>query len=258
MPFQLAKAFSPSYKLLAPAEQANGLLLRLAQWDSGATVQITNEPGRRFKVGFVQVLYENEIMATYESNFLISSCSPIPVMDGDTGLYPFYEEDVAASPEVDGTAGSVTVEASIYDSPQDPFRWYRVLPATNPIISLQYRLKFRTWLVVRDITTTPYPNSFAAVLTQFNYALEAKFNINVTRPLGQRCGLTDAIKKANKPELVNPPTPIHNCVWSGVVANDCLHEAWKPRTVVQSTTGPTGPVVTGIKVSDRIAQFGGS
>jgi hypothetical protein len=260
MPFRLAKAFSPSYKVLSPVEQADEFLLQLAEWDTGASVEITNEPGRTFKVGFVQVMYENEILATYESNFLRVTSSPIPVRDGDHGLIPFYEVNPAVSPEVDGAAGTVTVEPTIYDSPEDPFDWYRVpspVPS-NPIIALQYRLKFRTWLVVRDITAAPFPNTFEAVLAQFNYVLEAKFNIDVTRPVGSRCGLSDSIKKSNKPELVNPPTPIHACAWKALVANDCLNEVWTPRTVVKSSNAPVGPVTTGVSVQNRINQFGGS
>lgn len=259
MPFRLGRAFSPSYKLLSPLEQANDLLLQLAEWDSSALVEITNEPGRRFKVGFVQVLYENEILATYESNFLKVTCSPIPVLDSDPGMVPFYEDNPAVSPEVDGTAGTVRVEAKIYDSPEDPFDWYKVSgpPASNPMIGLQYRLKFHTWLVVRDITALPYPTTFEAVLSQFTYAVEAKFNVDVTRPVGQRCGMSDSVKKRNKPDLIDPPTPIHQCVWKNTVANECLNEVWTPRHVTKSTTGPVGPVVTGVNVRGRIAQFGG-
>ncbi|MBL8112926.1 MAG: hypothetical protein JNK60_08590 [Acidobacteria bacterium] len=252
MPFRLGKAFSPSYKLLKPLEQAGGLALQLAEWDSAALVEITNEPGKKFKVGFVQVLFDNEVVATYKSHILTVSCAPLPVLDSDPGMLPFYEADVAYSPEVDGAVGTVRAEAKIYDSPEDPFDWYKAPGTANPLINVRYRLKFKTWLVVRDITG-PLTQSFAAVLTQFNYVLEAGFNVDVTRPLGSRCGFATGSEKPNKPDLVSPTTPIHACVWKDVVANDCLSETWKDRALVVSSTAPIGAPNTGVNVKN-IAQ----
>src|SRR5690348_1663407 len=70
MAIALAKAFSPSFKVGKPIEEANFLKNQFAEWDTSAQVSITNEPGKRFKVGFVQILLECDVVFTFEKTLM--------------------------------------------------------------------------------------------------------------------------------------------------------------------------------------------
>lgn len=256
MTITLDAGFAPTYKLQKPDEtDAAELKLSLAKWDCSANVTISNEPGRRFKVGFVQVLYENEMVATYEKSKLVVTCDPLPVLDSDTGMYPWYDNSIADSPELLGTDGEVKVTATMDDEPDDPFDWERV--PGDPLIELSYRLKFHTWLCVRDITTNPYPESFEKVLCQFSYVIEASFKVDTSKPQGRRCTFATGTQSANRPEMVTPPRPINACIWKDVVANDQLSDIWSDRLVVRSGHPPVQNVTTNVSVKDIAKRFGG-
>ena len=254
MPFQLAQAFSPSYTVLKPDEQTNVVQVRGASWDSSASVRITSEPGRNFKVGFVQVLYESELIATYERHTL-SREYKLPVLDSDPGMFPWYEDSVADSPEVTGTNGSILVAPRIVDRPSSGLEWHFGGDAADPLLNVKWRKKFKTWLVVRDQDPTPLPTSFEAVLAQFNYAIEASFNVFVANAVGRRCVVATGQEKPNKPELVSPTTPIHSCIWIDRVANSSYRNVVKDRVVVKAAAAPPGPVVTGANVRELAKTF---
>lgn len=259
MPFKLAKTFAPTYKLKKPTEDADDVTLTFAQWVCDASVEVSNEAGKEFQIGFVQVLYECEMVNTYETKFLKRTVSPLPILDSDLGMFPWYDDDLQDTPKVQGTAGTVTAQCSMGDAPEHGFPWYEIpgAPGTNPLINIRHRMKFKTWLVVRDITGGARPRRFAAVLAQFGYVVEASFNVVVTNPLGQRCTFATGSEKANKPEMIAPPTPIHDCVWKDVVANSSCSDTWSPRPLVKSSTGPVGQVNTGVSVRDLARKFGG-
>ena len=124
------------------------------------------------------------------------------------------------------------------------------------MIDLFYRLKFHTWLCVRDITTNPYPEAFEKVLCQFSYTIEASFRVDTTKPLGQRCSFATGSQAANRPELVTPPRPVNACVWKDVVANDQLNDIWSDRLVVKSGYQPVQNVNTNVSVKDLAKNFG--
>jgi len=252
MSFQLAQAFSPSYTVLKPEELADKVQVRGASWDSSATVRISNEPGRSFKVGFVQVLYESELIATYETNTL-SREYKLPVLDSDPGMFPWYEDSVTDSPEVTGTNGDVLAIARIVDRPSSGLLWYLNGDVDNPLLNVKWRKKFKTWLVVRD--QDQLPNSFAAVLAQFNYAIEASFNVFLDNAVGRRCVVATGAEKPNKPELVSPTTPIHNCIWIDRVANSSYGDVVKTRIVVKAGGPPAGPVIPGGNVRELAKLF---
>ena len=254
MPFQLAKAFSPAYTVLKPEEDADFVQVRGASWDSSAYVCISNEPGRNFKVGFVQVLYESELIATYERHTL-SREYKVPVLDSDPGMYPWYESRVDDTPEVTGTNGDVSVTAKISDRPSSGLRWYFQGDATDPLLNVKWRKKFKTWLVVRDQDVVPLPRSFEAVLAQFNYSIEASFNVFLDNAVGRRCVVATGAEKPNKPELVSPPTPIHSCIWVDRVANSSYAQVIKNRSIVKAAVAPQGPVLTGANVRDLAKRF---
>jgi len=255
MAIALAKAFSPSFKVGKPIEEANFLKNQFAEWDTSAQVSITNEPGKRFKVGFVQILLECDVVFTFEKT-LMKETYPLPILDSDPGMFPWYESAVAYSPEVAGTNGTVTVEPRLFDRPSSGAWWHYRNDATDPLLHVHFRKKFRTWLAVRRIDT-PLTQSFEAILAQFNYVVEGSFNVFVDQPLGKRCVVATGQEKANKPELVWPTTPVNACVWRDVVANGSYRHVITPRNVARATVGPTGPVVTGVNVKDRARLFGG-
>lgn len=257
MPFAVDQAFSPKFKILKPIEEPNQLVLKLASWDANAKVTVSNEPGKKFKVGFVQVLFENDMVATYTKHKLKVTCNPLPVLDSSPGMLPWYEDSIGDSPEVVGVANNVSVYAKMDDKPEDPFAWSHG-PGSD-LEALKYRLKFQTWLCVRDITTPPLAKSFVKVLCQFSYVIEAAFKVDVSQPVGQRCQFTTlrtSDMPANKPEMIEPPRPVHACVWKDVVANDQLSDVWSDFTIVKSVLAPTGPVNTGVSVAQRRALFG--
>jgi hypothetical protein len=260
MPFALAKAFNPTYTPGKPEEDANVLRVRSLEWSARASVRIDNEVGKKFKVGFVQVLYESELVATYEQHTLKRVYSPLPVLDSDPGMFPWYDDGTVYSPEIDVTTPSVTVEATLYDRPQSGLAWYFDAPGTtDPLRSIYWRKKFKTWLVVRDITNLPATRTFAAVLAEFDTVLELDFNVFVAEALQpgkiKRCFLATGMNKKNKPELVSPPMQIHQSIWKDIVANSSYTEETSPRTVTKSSNAPVGPVQTSKSVSALTKQL---
>jgi hypothetical protein len=254
MPFQLETPFDPAFATEKPEETATELLVRLAKWNAQAKVVVTNEAGNRYKIGFVQVLYENVVDFTYANSVTTVSCGPLPVLDSPDATYsPWYWKPKAYSPVVVGAGGAVRATAIMRDSPQDPVPWVSAHDG-SALQKARYRLKFKTWLVARNITALPYPNQFAAILFQFNTVIDLTFNIDTTKPLGQRCNFatirdTDALTRCEK---ITPPSHIHSCVWEQRIANAQLAESHKNRSVVVNSTTPVGPVNTGVNVRSRI------
>ncbi|HEY1375331.1 MAG TPA: hypothetical protein VGF55_00970, partial [Gemmataceae bacterium] len=174
MPFTLEKAFSPTYKLAKPVEDATSLKISPATWDSAAVVLVTNEPGRRFKVGFVQVLLESNLVATYEHHTLSRDYNDLPILDSDPGMFPWYESHPSYSPEKNGNNGTVRFTAKMSDTPSSGVRWHaKDVQPPDPLVKVYFRKKFRTWLAVRDVTAPPLANTFETILSQFDYVIEA-------------------------------------------------------------------------------------
>ena len=240
MPFELLP-FQPQLTLLTPTESASDLTVRLASWRANATVKIRNETSN-YKVGWVQVLVRNNIVATYDNQIKGGNshrcecrvlCDPLPVKDSDPGMGPWYDDGITYSPEVQGiNPGTVTVAPRMSDRPLDDFPWRCNHVASAPLLQLDYELSFRTWLVVHDIGVAPLPTRFVAVLYNFMYTITNRFVVDVTRPVGMRA--TRSSTASPGIERYDPPLPIPACLWRADVANDSLTDEWLLRDIVRA------------------------
>jgi hypothetical protein len=194
------------------------------------------------------VLYENAVLATYETATTEVTCGPLPVLDSPDPTYaPWYWRPKAFSPVVTGINGSVKATAVMRDAPQDPIPWESAHDGSD-LKNIHYRLKFKTWLVVRDVTAVPFPQEFKAVLGQFDTVIDLTFNVDVSKAVGKRCNFATTTETKTRSELVSPPTPIHECVWTQRIANSGIAVVHKDRVVTASGYTPVGPVNTGVSV----------
>lgn len=256
MPIQLAKTFVPKLEIIKPDEtDPNHLQLKLATWTGDAEVLITNEPGKRYKIGFVQVLYDNLIQITYAGSITKTTAGPPPVCDSPKSDWaPWYWRPKAYAPVVDNVVGSANVIAKMGDGPEHPVSWDSPLDSSE-LLEVSYRLKFKTWLVVRDVTgPKPYPNQFAVVLFQFNTNINTTFNVDMNQPVGKRCAFATTREQKATLDLVTPPSHIHDCIWKSIVANDSVTTENLPRTVIKSTNAPVNVGPTGVNVQAAVSK----
>ncbi|MCI0377327.1 MAG: hypothetical protein L0215_06965 [Gemmataceae bacterium] len=248
MPFSLAQAFAPKITATNKIDQHNNyLMLWPLGWMATAQVNVTNEAGRNFKIGFVQVLDKCEVSCTFERT-IRKEVYPKKIRDGDLYKIPWYEEDVNYSPVVTGVNGTVTMSAKMSDGPGSPYEWFNPNKNNDPLLRISYRKTFLTWLVVVD--TDSGAQTFEDVLCEFKSIAAASLAVDVTKPVGQRVGVVSGSTTNTSVELINPPMNPPGSVWSDPVANSAYTYEWKDINKVTSTNVPVGPVQTHVDFED--------
>lgn len=168
--------------------------VQTAEWSGAATVKVKNEHGKKWRIGFAQLLNKNMMMAIYKktkrSEVLLSGKS-MPVLDSDDNhaYRPFYDDntaqlayqpkDVQTSP----TTPEVSVAIGMWDEPESEYDWWLNNDESNPLQEFVMSLQFTTFILARDITAgsgihDPFD---LRILAQWSVVLDRRYEFNVVK-----------------------------------------------------------------------------
>jgi hypothetical protein len=195
-------------------------------WNLNAYVRFVSEQSKRYQVGFIQVLDEDEVKFTYtrtvvEETHLVK----LPVLDGSKSEPPFHQRNKDFSPVVDGVLPPVVVQTEIDDRPTNIVFWNHKSDPTDKLERVDIKMKFRTWLAVRDITGAkhgdPPPANILKLLKQWKILVQYEYRVDTSQPRGGRFfpGLNSSALSEVQGPLEDPPP----CIWAvGQVANNSI------------------------------------
>ena len=243
MPVQLVSAtlnVSPS----DPNKHGKAVGVQSAKWLGNACVRFTNEQGRKFQVGFVQVMEINVMQALYtrtKKTEVLKSGYTLPIRDGSRKVnkLPFYETPAAGYtiPNND-----YQVHISMSDEPESDYDWWHNNDRTDPLTEFVMSMRFQTYVAARDITagfqlTDPWIMHF---LKQWTVTLDRRIEFNVVaRAGGPKADLNETT--GTKVEIINPNrfaqvgevpnirAPAESLLKSDKVANDAFEDVITPK-----------------------------
>jgi len=227
-----------------PILAADEVKVQSAKWDGGASVCVKDEQGKRWRIGFVQVLHKNVMTALYtktKKSEMLTGGSKLPVLDGPDGTdwRPFYDK----SPETKEvnmapTAGAGTqqiVQTIMYDRPNSAYDWWHNDDATDPLQEFIMYLTFATYIAARDVTGGAGINHPMKMVFphQWDVVLDRRFKFKVVRGGATdppRADLTKTKWSVENPSRV-PAVHSHpfilipdNALLTGKIANDVFRD----------------------------------
>lgn len=230
MPISLHSMTKESFRQdVPPDEQADQVSIGPCKWSLKARVSIRNEPGKRFRVGFVQAQYVNVVEATYARTLYREvPIHALPILDGSRREPPFYHKRIDKVPKVDGLVGNLLVDTELWDQPEPDLLWYHEGDHTNPLETVTIHLRFETWLAVQDVTSARPRRAFAALLKQWDVVVRRTYTVNVARPAGNRMTVTSTNCSFTPVATIEQPPA---CVWVGQTANYNFRDEFAARPV---------------------------
>lgn len=250
---------------------ADDIGVQSAQWRGNATVRVKNEHGKKWRIGFAQLLEKNMMMAVYtktkRSEVLIPPAS-MPVLDADDNpdWRPFYDDDgngLANQPkDVQTTPGHPQVDTAIrmWDEPESHYDWWHNDDATDPLREFIMSLTFSTYIIARDITNGAGINDpfVVRILKQWDVVLDRRYEFQVVKNTSQpglkadllktKCLIKNPmrqpfVKERHQHEFPKNP----EFIFKGKVANDVFTD--QDDSIKTKTVGEF--------VKSRAAMFGG-
>lgn len=244
--------------------------IQTARWKGDAKVEVKDEHGKKWRIGFAQLLEKNMMQAVYtkhKRSEVLTNGNSMPVLDSDgTANYrPFYDDNTADNvhmrpKDVETTLAQPTVVAQVrmWDEPESPYEWWFDGDETDPLREFVMNLEFSTYIVARDITAGsldagPYTMK---ILRQWSVILDRRYEFTVVKKTGGgplRADLTKtkcAIRNPMRNPLVaNSSTGFPKnweTIFQGKVANEVFidHDA----LIAAKTVGEF--------VKSRVAQLG--
>ncbi len=96
MSIELIGTPSLTLKYSDPNLAADEVGVQTAQWDAKAKVKVKDEQGKKWRIGFVQVLHKNTMIAVYKKTKKSEVLKPgkaLPILDApdETNDRPFYD-----------------------------------------------------------------------------------------------------------------------------------------------------------------------
>ena len=249
--------------------------VQTASWDGDASVKVKDENGKKWRIGFAQILKKNMMQAVYtkhvRSEVLVNGATmPVLDSDGTTNYRPFYDDntatDVNARPKDVETSvlhPESTVRVKMWDEPESDYDWWFNNDETDPLREFVMNQEFTTYVLARDITggsldNGPYTTDTVKILCQWSVILDRRYEFTVVKKTGGGPLRADLTK--TKCVIINPsrqPTVIRSThqlpknyatIFGGQVANDVF--------VDHDTT--TGAKRLGEFVKSRAAIYGGA
>ena len=221
-----------------------------AQWRGNAHVRVKDEQGKKWIVGFVQVLHKNVMTAVYKKtkvSEILKASKSLPVLDGpdDDPDYdrPFYDNVGEGAVEVNTPAGAAAgIQSSavikLWDEPESHFDWWYNDDPTDPLEEFHMFLTFSTYIGARDVTAGLLPPMKMTWLRQWDVVLDRRYKFDLHRDSTQatlQANLGRTTCRAENPQkqpfVINHDFRIEapaNSVLTGPVANDVFTDDIKP------------------------------
>jgi hypothetical protein len=156
-----------------PRLKSGQVFIRSAEWEGKATFKVTDEFGKTWRIGWVQVLEKNVITAIYKKTIKDEALIPgklpnneLPVLDSYDNIppmeRPFYDKVdpqethlVTMGPRPRGAAGPSVQQGvtTMYDQPESSYPWWHNGDRTDPLEEVVMNLQFSTWIAARDVTS---------------------------------------------------------------------------------------------------------
>jgi hypothetical protein len=225
------------------------VVIKSSLWNGRANVRVRNEQGKKWRIGFVQVLHRNEMVALYKDTRVEEVVNPghsLPILDGpnDAKYRPFYDgppemkKVKIAANAAQGT--EQTVETTMYDAPESPSRWYHNNDVNNPLQEFIMFLTFSTYIVAQDYTGGKNPPLVLRILKQWDVVLDRRFRFDFTNPLQPRT-IIDSVN-ARQPLISMPPQfdRPSDTLLMGAVANMIFAYQTTPRQNVRVSQSVRG------------------
>jgi hypothetical protein len=254
-----------------PNLREGDLGIQTAKWEGDATVKVKDEHGKKWRVGFAQLLEMNTMQAVYEkhtrSEVLIGNATmPILDSDGTVNYRPFYDDSTANGDkrphDVETSIGvpEKLARVKMWDEPESDYPWWFNHDETDPLIEFIMNLKFSTYIVARDITGGSSDNGpyVMKILKQWSVMLDRRYEFTVVKKTGGGPLKADLTKSGCK--VINPSRqpmvmgstrgfPKNSAaIMAGSVANDVFADDDKL----------TGKRHVGSLVKSRAAMWGGT
>jgi len=231
-----------------PEPRGEDVVVAGGEWEAKATLRVKNEQGKKWRIGFVQVLQKNDVTATYEQHFVDEvrlDGQEFPILDGPKNptSRPFYDKGPPNLSDVEmpanaslGTYQDVTIQ--LYDRPSTPFQWY-LHGQDDPLEAVRCSFKFSIYVVAHDRTEGAPAGSFL-FLHQTNIKLKRAFLFEAaprpkqdplhgpnTKITVEEPGMEPAIKNRGA-DIKRPADPL----LMGIVANQGVGHKDTPRAFV--------------------------
>ncbi|MCO8122749.1 hypothetical protein NHH03_13460 [Stieleria sp. TO1_6] len=245
MSFELVGNPTLKLKYSNPNLKKHRVGVQTAEWDGRARVKVKNDHGKKWRIGFVQLLEKNMMMAVYKktkrSEILLPGKS-MPVLDADDNhaYRPFYDDNTVSlemqPKDVQTSIGTPEKTASIrmWDEPESQYKWWLNDDETNPLEEFVMNLEFSTYIVARDITAgSGIHDPFSLViLKQWSVVLDRRYEFTVVKDAASLPGIPRADLTKTKCVVKNPmrqPFVVDstrgfpqnaNTIFQGAVAND--------------------------------------
>src|SRR5262245_29344232 len=254
MTVELAGIPKLKLKYSDPNITPNKVGIQSAQWEGRATVKVKGEAGKTFRIGFVQILEKNTMMAIYQKTkkleVLIGGAS-LPVLDGtkNLGYRPFYDKAPNTKDVVVAQAAppnsEQSVDTTMWDEPESSYKWFHNNDPTDALTEFIMFLQFSTYVAVRDISNGIGLPILLQPLYQWHVVLDRRYKFDVA-PAALGGGVLGADLTNTSWTVENPQrTPFvqkvesmqapPNAIMTGLVANQ----------VFKDDVQPTGKVTVG-------------
>lgn len=185
-------------KYSTPKLKERSVVVQTAQWEGDAKVEIKNEHGKKWRIGFAQLLEKNMMQAIYtkhKRSEVLTNGNSMPVLDseGTANFRPFYDDntvdDVHMRPkdvETSLAQPTAVVQLKMWDEPESPYPWWFNGDETDPLREFVMNLQFSTYIVARDITggsldVGPY---VMKILRQWSVILDRRYEFTVVKKTG--------------------------------------------------------------------------
>jgi len=246
--------------------------IQSAQWSGKAAIRVKNEHGKKWRIGFAQLLEKNMMMAVYtktkRSEVLIPPAS-LPVLDSDdnANYRPFYDDDSVQESmqpkDVQTTLATPQRDVAIkmWDEPESHYDFWCNNDATDPLTEFVMSLQFSTYIVARDITHGAGINDpfILKILKQWDVVLDRRYEFKIVR---------DTSKPGFKADLLKTQCVIKNPMRQPFVKQSLLYEFPKSpdfifkgsvaNDVFEDEDQPLNAKMVGSFVKGRAAMFGGT
>ena len=230
--------------------------IQSAEWNGRARVRVKDEQGKKWQIGFVQVLHKNEMVAVYKKTKyaeVLSAGASLPILDGpdEDDDRPFYDgppEMKEVQMPANAPAGTESiVETEMYDAPESEYDLFHNGDASDPLEEFVMFLTFSTYVAARNITAGPAAQMNLRLLVQWDVVLDRRYRFDLTDPNKPKTKADNM--NYRQPLIIKPVTILRpaDSLLRGQVANEVFEDEVKPRAGVHVSEG----------VKALAAKFGG-
>ena len=187
-PSLFLKDVDPVFKIKPGSKKVE---IQSAEWDGRARVRVKDEQGKKWQIGFVQVLHKNEMVAVYKKTKyaeVLTAGASLPILDGpeEVDHRPFYDgppEMKEVQMLANAAPGAETiVETEMYDAPVSDYDLFHNGDPTDPLEEFVMFLTFSTYVAARNITAGSAAQMNLRLLFQWDVVLDRRYRFDLTDP----------------------------------------------------------------------------